>query len=61
MHSKSYEKEKPPIDKINEYIVSKRMEICGHHHEIYLSDPGRTPEDRLKTILRYAVKLISIH
>jgi len=28
----------------------------GLHHEIYLSDPRRVPEERLKTILRQPVK-----
>jgi hypothetical protein len=27
----------------------------GKHHEIYLSDPGRTAQDKLKTILRHPV------
>ena len=26
------------------------------HHEIYLSDPRRVPEDRLRTILRQPVR-----
>ena len=58
MHIGSYEEEKESIDKIFNYVASERLEICGHHHEIYISDPSKTPTERLKTILRYAVKPI---
>ena len=27
----------------------------GRHHEIYLSDPRRTPAEKLKTVLRQPV------
>jgi len=31
----------------------------GRHHEIYLSDPGRTEPERLKTILRHPVGVVA--
>ena len=31
-------------------------EVHGRHHEIYLSDPGRTAPAKLKTVLRYPVR-----
>lgn len=37
-------------------IADKGLSINGYHHEIYLSDPRKTPEERLKTIIRYPVK-----
>jgi len=58
MHVGSYEEEKESIDKILNYVASEGLEICGHHHEVYISDPRKTPVERLKTILRYAVKRI---
>ena len=39
-----------------EFIDENDLEVNGYHHEIYLSDPRRTAEEKLKTILRYAVK-----
>lgn len=60
MHIGSYEEEKPSIDKMLEYVAIEGLEISGHHHEVYISDPRNTPTERLKTILRYAVKPISI-
>ncbi len=31
----------------------------GQHHEIYLGDPMRAAEDKLKTILRHPVEPVS--
>jgi hypothetical protein len=32
------------------------LSIAGKHHEIYISDPRRTKPERLKTVIRFAVK-----
>lgn len=56
LHLGSYEQEEPTIMCILEFIQKNDLVIDGYHHEIYLSDPRRTPEEKLKTILRYAVK-----
>jgi len=56
LHIGSYYEEEPTIAKIMEYIEANDLEVTGYHHEIYLSDPRRTPEEKLRTILRYAVK-----
>jgi hypothetical protein len=32
------------------------LEVTGAHHEIYLSDPGKTAAEKLKTIIRLDVK-----
>jgi hypothetical protein len=37
-------------------ISENRLQIAGNHHEIYLSDPHITTPEKLKTILRQAVK-----
>ncbi len=55
MHIGSYEEEMPTIEKIQTFLDEKGLEICGRHHEIYISDPFKTPAERLKTILRYTV------
>lgn len=56
MHLGSYENEKESLDKLHVFMKEYGLEMNGHHHEIYLSDPRKTPEEKLKTILRYAVK-----
>lgn len=56
LHIGSYEAEETSIQKVFEFIEQNELEINGYHHEIYLSDPRKTPEEKLKTILRYPVK-----
>jgi len=56
LHIGSYYEEEPTIAKIMEYIQENGLVVSGYHHEIYLSDPRKTPEEKLETILRYAVK-----
>lgn len=56
LHTGSYYEEAPSINKIMDYIKMNGLEMNGHHHEIYISDPTKTPEEKLKTIIRYAVK-----
>lgn len=56
MHVGSYEKEAETIAKIFQFMQQEGLEINGYHHEIYISDPRKTPEEKLKTILRYSVK-----
>lgn len=56
LHEGSYENEEDTIMSIMEFINENDLIVNGYHHEIYISDPRRTPEDKLKTILRYAVR-----
>ncbi|MEQ9465972.1 MAG: GyrI-like domain-containing protein [Ekhidna sp.] len=58
LHIGSYHKEEPSIMKMLEFAKENGLVINGHHHEIYLSDPRKTLEEKLKTILRYSVKKI---
>ncbi|MEM9325062.1 MAG: GyrI-like domain-containing protein [Bacteroidota bacterium] len=55
LHLGSYEAESPTISRLFQFIQGQGMKIGGYHHEIYLSDPRRTPVEKLKTIIRYAV------
>lgn len=59
MHIGSYEEELPTINRMLQYAEQQGYELNGRHHEIYISDPRKTPEERLKTILRYAVKPVA--
>lgn len=56
MHIGSYHQEEASIDKIMAYMKINGLQMNGYHHEIYISDPTKTAEDKLKTIIRYAVK-----
>ncbi|MEO9869900.1 GyrI-like domain-containing protein [Ekhidna sp.] len=56
LHIGSFYEEELTIAKIMQYIEENGLEVAGYHHEIYLSDPRRTSEEKLKTILRYAVQ-----
>ena len=56
MHIGSYEEEQATIENIFEYMAMKNLELNGHHHEIYISDPRKTAQEKLRTIIRYAVK-----
>ena len=56
MHHGSYEDEAPTISKIMGYMEQNNLRLNGKHHEIYLNDPRKTSAEKLKTIIRYAVK-----
>lgn len=56
LHVGGYDQEQPTIKRIEQYVESNGLEINGHHHEIYISDPTKTVAEKLKTIIRYAVK-----
>jgi len=48
--------EGPTIQRIHDFIHAAGKELCGKHHEIYLSDPRRTAPEKLKTIIRQPMK-----
>ncbi|WP_316189547.1 GyrI-like domain-containing protein [Bradyrhizobium sp. SZCCHNS1054] len=57
LHVGSYDDEGPILKKLHqEYLPSQRLLPSGHHHEIYLSDPRKTPVEKLKTVLRQPVR-----
>ena len=56
LHIGSYEAERPTLEKLFSFVESNGLQINGYHHEIYLSDPHKTPVEKLKTIIRYPVK-----
>ena len=39
-----------------EFITVQNMKLTGFHHEIYLNDPNKVVEEKLKTIVRYAIE-----
>lgn len=60
MHIGSYDAEPATIEQMDAYMKEQGYEpdFAGKrfHHEIYLSDPRRTKEERLRTVIRQPVK-----
>ena len=56
VHVGSYASETESITKMKDFMKANDLVERGFHHEIYLSDPTRTAENKLKTILRQPVK-----
>lgn len=62
MHIGSYDNEPITIKLMDDYAKSNNYEIdisnTRFHHEIYLSDPRRCNENKLKTVIRHPIKRI---
>lgn len=57
LHIGSYDSEPASFEKMDELARTLGLERYNHsHREIYLSNKNRTPEEKLKTILRYSVR-----
>jgi hypothetical protein len=55
-HVGPYDEEGPTLERIHAFMRDQGCAPRGRHHEIYLSDPKRTPPERLKTIVRQPVQ-----
>jgi hypothetical protein len=59
MHPGPYADEPASIAKMTAYLKQNgyvdEMGSARKHHEIYLSDPGRVPPEKLKTVIRHPV------
>ena len=62
MHAGSYDEEPRTIRQMEEYVRGNGYEIdlsaTRRHHEIYLSDPRRAAEERLRTVIRHPVRML---
>ena len=60
MHIGSYDDEPKTIETMHEYMEKNGycldMSENRRHHEIYLSDPRRCDESKLKTVIRHPIK-----
>ena len=56
LHIGPYSAEHESLQKMRKLMEKENLVENGPHHEIYLSDPRRVPEERLKTILRQPVR-----
>jgi len=62
MHIGPYDNEPATVDLMHEYMKENGYELditnTRFHHEIYLSDPRRCDESKLKTVIRHPIKKI---
>jgi hypothetical protein len=52
LHVGPWSEETPSIEALHAFIADQGLRPAGPHHEIYLSDPRRTPPERLRTVIR---------
>jgi hypothetical protein len=57
LHVGPYAEETATIARLHTFIKEKGYHFAGKLHEIYLSDPRRTPPEKLQTILRQPISL----
>jgi hypothetical protein len=56
MHVGPYSAEGPTIKKLHDFVKENKYELRGKHHEIYLSDPRKSAQEKLKTVIRQPIK-----
>ena len=65
MHIGSYDDELTTVALMDEYVeqngYANDLNAERLHHEIYLSDPRKSPPDKMKTVIRHPVRRIDKH
>ena len=56
MHVGPFNAERPTIERLMAFIDEQGHVPTGRHHEIYLSDPARTAPEKLRTVIRHAIR-----
>ena len=56
LHLGPYDQEGGAVAQMHAFAASNGLKVRGKHHEIYLNNPANTAPEKLKTILRLAVK-----
>jgi hypothetical protein len=55
LHVGPWGEERPTLERLYGFIREEGFIPTGKHHEIYLSDPARVAQAKMKTIIRHAV------
>jgi hypothetical protein len=55
LHVGPFSEEGPTIQTLHDFIRNNGYAVRGLHHEIYLSNPSRTPPERWNTIIRQPI------
>jgi hypothetical protein len=56
LHIGPYSDEPRSQKALHGFIAQQGYRLRGRHHEIYMSDPRKTPPERLRTILRHPIE-----
>ncbi|GEJ56317.1 GyrI-like domain-containing protein [Anaeromyxobacter diazotrophicus] len=56
LHVGPYAREGETVARMAAEAAALGLGFAGAHHEVYLSDPRRTPPERLRTLLRHPVR-----
>ncbi len=56
LHKGPFSREGETLQVMHDYMTAHHLSHNGLHHEIYLSDFRKTPQEKLKTILREPIK-----
>ncbi len=61
MHLGAYDDEPATVARLEEFLAQHGYETdfsgARRHHEIYLSDPRKTPPEKRKTVIRYPIRI----
>jgi hypothetical protein len=52
LHVGPYDSEAATLERMRAAAAARGLALDGPHHEVYLSDPGKTSPERLRTLLR---------
>ncbi|WP_433245408.1 GyrI-like domain-containing protein [Streptosporangium sp. CA-135522] len=55
LHTGPYDEEPATVETLLKFVADQGLTVAGRHHEIYLSVPGRTAPEKMRTIIRYPV------
>jgi hypothetical protein len=55
MHIGPFAAEVPTIQRLHRFILESGYKLRDKHHEIYMSDPRKTTQEKLKTVIRQPV------
>lgn len=56
LHVGPYTTERETVERLRAAAARQGLGFAGRHHEIYLSDPRRTPPEKLRTLVRHPVR-----
>ncbi|WP_330182482.1 GyrI-like domain-containing protein [Nocardia sp. NBC_01503] len=59
LHVGPYSTEPETLSRMDAFMRSEGLTMNGRHHEIYLSDPRKSAEATMKTILRHPVRRLT--
>lgn len=55
LHIGPYSTEEPTITLLHKFVSEQGYKLRDKHHEIYLGDPRRSTQEKLKTIIRHPI------